>query len=144
MVEAATEVTKAAKAVEDTNVTLTTTTANESAKDSRWTIHFMKKGEQALLQNGRNETQTSSTSQDADGQPRESDTIQIRSTGADIVTRMDTTQEARLAIAQIARRLEEKSQPKAMIRLQLAPKEKEVASNSNRCEKGRGQTMCQI
>ena len=48
MVEAAIEVTKGAKAAEDTKVVLTKTTANESTKDPRWTVHFMKKGGREL------------------------------------------------------------------------------------------------
>ena len=145
MVEAAAEGTKAAKAAEDTKVALTTTTVSKSAKDPRWQIHFTKKGGQELSQNGRNDLRTSLTSQEGDGLPQENGTIQIQSAGADIVTRMGTTQEERLTIAQIVRNLEEKGQQKAMIiRLYLAPTEQEVASNSNRCEKGQGQTMCYI
>ena len=145
VVEAAAEVTKAANenaAAENTKAALTTPAmANENAKDPR--LHqFTKKGEQELQQNGRNKLRLSSTSQEADGLPRENGTIHIRSTGTDIITRMDTTCKARLMIVEIARKSEEKTQLKAIIRLQLAPTEKDVASNSNRCEKGQGQTMC--
>ena len=70
-----------------------------------------------MSQNGRNELQIRSTSQEAGGLPLEKGTTQIQSPWVDTVIHMDTTQEERLTIAKIARKLEEKGQPKAMIRL---------------------------